>query len=92
MAIEGGARAGIVRGRDNTTPTARPPTRPKVHQWDQAGVVTLFSDDDAHWDLVVTMKTEDLLPSHTWGTSARRRPLPIDGVVPAQKTSRAVRS
>jgi homoaconitase/3-isopropylmalate dehydratase large subunit len=39
------------------------------------------SDDDAHWDKVVTIKGEDIAPVVTWGTSPEDV-LPITGVVP----------
>jgi 3-isopropylmalate/(R)-2-methylmalate dehydratase large subunit len=40
------------------------------------------SDDDAHWDKVVTIRGEDIAPVVTWGTSPEDV-LPITGVVPA---------
>jgi len=43
---------------------------------------TLFSDEGAHWDKVVTLRGEDIAPVVTWGTSPEDV-LPIDGVVPA---------
>ena len=42
---------------------------------------TLHSDDDAHWDKVVTLKGEEIAPVVTWGTSPEDV-LPIDGAVP----------
>jgi 3-isopropylmalate/(R)-2-methylmalate dehydratase large subunit len=42
---------------------------------------TLYSDDDAHWDKVVTIKGEDIAPVVTWGTSPEDV-LPITAVVP----------
>ncbi|MBT8413043.1 MAG: 3-isopropylmalate dehydratase large subunit, partial [Boseongicola sp.] len=43
---------------------------------------TLYSDDDAHWDMVVTIKGEDIAPVVTWGTSPEDV-LPITDVVPS---------
>ena len=43
---------------------------------------TLYSDDDAHWDKVVTLKGEEIEPVVTWGTSPEDV-LPISAVVPA---------
>jgi 3-isopropylmalate/(R)-2-methylmalate dehydratase large subunit len=43
---------------------------------------TLYSDDDAHWDKVVTIKGEDIAPVVTWGTSPEDV-LPITAAVPA---------
>jgi 3-isopropylmalate/(R)-2-methylmalate dehydratase large subunit len=88
MAIEGGARAGIIAPDATTYAYCKGrPHAPKGAQWDkaQAWWETLFSDDDAHWDLVVTMKAEDIAPSVTWGTSPEDV-LPIDGVVPAPES------
>jgi 3-isopropylmalate/(R)-2-methylmalate dehydratase large subunit len=42
----------------------------------------LFSDEDAHWDKVVTIKGEDIAPVVTWGTSPEDV-LPITANVPA---------
>jgi 3-isopropylmalate/(R)-2-methylmalate dehydratase large subunit len=43
---------------------------------------TLYSDDDAHWDEVITIKGEDIAPVVTWGTSPEDV-LPITANVPA---------
>ena len=43
---------------------------------------TLNSDDEAHWDKVVTLKGEEIEPVVTWGTSPEDV-LPITGKVPA---------
>jgi 3-isopropylmalate/(R)-2-methylmalate dehydratase large subunit len=43
---------------------------------------TLFSDDEAHFDKVITMKGEDIAPVVTWGTSPEDV-LPITASVPA---------
>jgi 3-isopropylmalate/(R)-2-methylmalate dehydratase large subunit len=43
---------------------------------------TLFSDEDAHWDKVITLKGEDIAPVVTWGTSPEDV-LPITAKVPA---------
>ena len=88
MAIEGGARAGIIAPDATTYAYCKGrPHAPKGAQWDkaQAWWETLFSDDDAQWDLVVTMNAEDIAPSVTWGTSPEDV-LPIDGVVPAPES------
>jgi 3-isopropylmalate/(R)-2-methylmalate dehydratase large subunit len=88
MAIEGGARAGIIAPDATTYAYCKGrPHAPKGAEWDkaQAWWETLFSDDDAQWDLVVTMNAEDIAPSVTWGTSPEDV-LPIDGVVPAPES------
>ena len=84
MAIEGGARAGLI-APDATTfdYVMGRPHAPKGAQWEAAvnWWRTLKSDEDAHWDKVVTLKGEEIAPVVTWGTSPEDV-LPIDGVVP----------
>ncbi len=72
MAIEAGARAGLV-GVDETTMAyvkGRPYT-PSGIEWDAAVRYwkTLQSDADAHWDRVVEVDASVLVPQVTWGTS-----------------------
>ena len=43
---------------------------------------TLYSDDEAHFDKVLTLKGEDIAPVVTWGTSPEDV-LPITANVPA---------
>ncbi|WP_296419883.1 3-isopropylmalate dehydratase large subunit [Pseudooctadecabacter sp.] len=84
MAIEGGARAGLIAPDAKTFAYCKGrPHAPKGAEWEaaQAWWETLYSDDDAHWDKVVTLKGEDIAPSVTWGTSPEDV-LPIDAVVP----------
>ena len=85
MAIEGGARAGLIAPDETTFEyiKGRPHT-PKGAQWEAALAwwKTLYSDDDAHWDKVITIKGEDIAPVVTWGTSPEDV-LPIDAIVPA---------
>ncbi|MGR3461883.1 MAG: 3-isopropylmalate dehydratase large subunit [Roseovarius sp.] len=84
MAIEGGARAGLIAPDEVTFEyiKGRPHT-PKGAQWEMAMEwwKTLYSDDDAHWDKVVTLRGEDIAPVVTWGTSPEDV-LPITEVVP----------
>jgi len=85
MAIEGGARAGLIAPDEKTYAYVKGrPHAPKGADWDKAldWWKTLFSDDDAHWDKVVTLKGEDIAPVVTWGTSPEDV-LPITDVVPA---------
>ncbi|MBS0123424.1 3-isopropylmalate dehydratase large subunit [Thetidibacter halocola] len=85
MAIEGGARAGLIAPDEKTFAYVNGrPHAPKGAQWEAAMTwwKTLRSDDDAHWDKVVTLKGEDISPVVTWGTSPEDV-LPITGVVPA---------
>ncbi|WP_137702436.1 3-isopropylmalate dehydratase large subunit [Marimonas lutisalis] len=84
MAIEGGARAGLIAPDEKTFEYIKGrPHAPKGAQWEQAMEwwKTLYSDDDAHWDKVVTIKGEDIAPVVTWGTSPEDV-LPITDVVP----------
>ncbi len=85
MAIEGGARAGLIAPDEKTFAYVQGrPHAPKGAQWEAALAwwKTLYSDDDAHWDKVVTLKGEDIAPVVTWGTSPEDV-LPITGAVPA---------
>ena len=85
MAIEGGARAGLIAPDETTFEYVKGrPHAPKGAQWEAALAwwKTLKSDDDAKWDKVVTLKGEEIQPVVTWGTSPEDV-LPITGVVPA---------
>ncbi|MEM7059527.1 MAG: 3-isopropylmalate dehydratase large subunit [Pseudomonadota bacterium] len=84
MAIEGGARAGLVPPDETTFDYLKgKPRAPKPEHWDQAVAwwKTLYSDEGAHYDKVVTLKGEDIAPVVTWGTSPEDV-LPITDVVP----------
>ncbi|MCU0854890.1 MAG: 3-isopropylmalate dehydratase large subunit [Rhodobacteraceae bacterium] len=85
MAIEGGARAGLIAPDEKTYEYVKGrPHAPKGAQWEAAMAwwKTLYSDPDAHWDKVVTIRGEDIAPVVTWGTSPEDV-LPITGAVPA---------
>jgi 3-isopropylmalate/(R)-2-methylmalate dehydratase large subunit len=84
MAIEGGARAGLIAPDEKTFAYVKGrPHAPKDEMWDAALAYweTLKSDDDAHWDKVVTIRGEDIAPVVTWGTSPEDV-LPITAEVP----------
>jgi 3-isopropylmalate/(R)-2-methylmalate dehydratase large subunit len=84
MAIEGGARAGLIAPDEKTFAYVQGrPHAPKGAQWEAALAwwKTLYSDDDAHWDKVITLRGEDIAPVVTWGTSPEDV-LPISSVVP----------
>ena len=72
MAIEAGARAGMV-GVDDTTVNYLKGRlfSPKGATWDKAVAhwLTLHSDDGAKFDRVVTIEARDIRPQVTWGTS-----------------------
>ncbi len=72
MAIEAGARAGLVAVDDTTLAYVKGrPFSPKGLEWDQATAYwrTLRSDADATWDAVVELDASTLRPQVTWGTS-----------------------
>jgi 3-isopropylmalate/(R)-2-methylmalate dehydratase large subunit len=88
MAIEGGARAGLIAPDEKTYEYVKGrPHAPKGAQFEAAlnWWKTLYSDDDAHWDKVVTLRGEDIAPVVTWGTSPEDV-LPITAVVPAAES------
>ncbi len=85
MAIEGGARAGLIAPDEKTYQYCMGrPHAPKGAQWEAALAwwKTLYSDDDAQWDKVITIKGEDIAPVVTWGTSPEDV-LPITAKVPS---------
>ncbi len=85
MAIEGGARAGLIAPDETTFEYVKGrPNAPKGDDWEKAMAYwkTLFSDEGAHWDEVITIRGEDIAPVVTWGTSPEDV-LPITGKVPA---------
>ena len=94
MAIEAGARAGLVAVDEKTIEYVRgrllsPGTDPKTGQfsggaeWDLAVAYwkTLQSDANAQFDAVVELDASQILPQVTWGTSPEMV-LGIDGIVP----------
>ena len=84
MAIEAGARAGMVAVDDTTIDYVKGrPFSPVGPHWDRAVEYwrTLHSDQGARFDLVVTLNAVEILPQVTWGTSPEMV-VPIDGRVP----------
>ena len=72
MAIEAGARAGMVAVDDKTIDYVRGrPFAPQGPLWDQAVAYwrRLHSDADAQFDRVVELRAADIQPQVTWGTS-----------------------
>ena len=85
MAIEHGARAGLIAPDDKTIAYVKGrPYAPKGAQWDAAVAwwLSLATDAGAKYDKVVVIDAADIVPSVTWGTSPEDV-LPITGVVPA---------
>lgn len=84
MAIEGGARAGLVAVDDKTIAYVKGrPLAPTGAEWDAAVAYwkTLHSDADAKFDRVVELNAADIVPQVTWGTSPEMV-LGVDAVVP----------
>jgi 3-isopropylmalate/(R)-2-methylmalate dehydratase large subunit len=72
MAIEAGARAGMVAVDDTTIEYLRGrPLAPRGADWDSAVRYwrTLVSDPDAKFDREVTLDARQIAPQVTWGTS-----------------------
>ncbi|MBD0427747.1 3-isopropylmalate dehydratase large subunit [Aquisalinus flavus] len=84
MAIESGARAGLVAPDEKTFDYIKGrPFAPKGGQWDVAvdHWKTLYTDEDAEFDIDITMNAAEIEPQVTWGTSPEDV-LPISAVVP----------
>ncbi len=84
MAIEAGARAGMVAVDDTTINYVKGrPFAPVGPHWDQAVAYwrTLQSDPDAKFDAVVMIDAAEILPQVTWGTSPEMV-VPVDARVP----------
>src|SRR5215203_6285548 len=72
MAIEAGARAGLIAVDEKTIEYVRGrPFAPSPEQFEAAAKVwrTLQSDRDAKFDRVVELRAEEVKPQVTWGTS-----------------------
>ena len=72
MAIEAGARAGLVAVDATTLAYVKGrPYSPSGVEWDAAlrDWATLQSDAGAHWDAVVDIDAATVVPQVTWGTS-----------------------
>ena len=85
MAIEGGARAGLVMPDEKTYEYLNGREfAPSGSQWDTALAYwkTLPSDDGAEFDTVVTLTADDIAPQVTWGTSPEQV-APVSGSVPS---------
>ena len=84
MAIEAGARAGIIAPDAKTAEYLSGRLyAPKAANWDKAVAYwnTLSSDTDAKFDSVVALNGAEIAPQVTWGTSPEQV-LPIGGRVP----------
>ncbi|MBB5223941.1 3-isopropylmalate/(R)-2-methylmalate dehydratase large subunit [Amaricoccus macauensis] len=84
MAIEGGARAGLIAPDETTFSYVKGrPHAPKAGQWEMAEAWwrTLYTDEGAHFDRELILNAADIPPVVTWGTSPEDV-LPITGLVP----------
>ena len=84
MSIEAGARVGMVAVDQKTIDYVKGrPYAPKGADWDTAVAAwqDLVSDADAHFDTIVEMRAEDIIPQVSWGTSPEMV-LPVDATVP----------
>lgn len=84
MAIEAGARVGVIGVDDTTIEYVKGrPFAPTGQAWDAAVVAwgDLHSDADAHFDKVVEFDGAQIQPQVTWGTSPEMV-LPVDGILP----------
>ena len=84
MAIEAGARAGMVAVDETTIDYVRGrPNAPTGELWDRAVASwrELVSDPDAEFDRVVALHADEIEPQVTWGTSPEMV-APVNGRVP----------
>ena len=84
MAIEGGARAGLIAPDDATFAYLKGrPMAPKGAEWDAAVAYwrSLATDAGAQYDKTIIINAADIVPNVTWGTSPEDV-VPITGVVP----------
>ncbi|TVZ39514.1 3-isopropylmalate/(R)-2-methylmalate dehydratase large subunit [Alteromonadaceae bacterium 2753L.S.0a.02] len=84
MAIEAGARAGMVAVDEITLEYVKNRAfAPKDEHWNQAALrwQDLHSDENAVFDAVVELNGADIKPQVSWGTSPEMV-LPVDGVIP----------
>ncbi|GCE45920.1 3-isopropylmalate/(R)-2-methylmalate dehydratase large subunit [Thermosporothrix hazakensis] len=85
MAIEAGARAGMVAPDETTFAYLKDrPYAPKGEAWDQAVEYwrSLPSDPGATYDRVIVLNTDEMEPQVTWGTTPAMVS-PITGTVPS---------
>ncbi len=88
MAIEGGARAGLIAPDEKTFEYCKGrPHAPKAAAWEQAleNWKKLFTDEGAYFDKIIEINGDDIAPVVTWGTSPEDV-LPITEIVPAPES------
>lgn len=88
MAIEGGARAGMIRPDEITFNYLKGrPLTPKGAEWEKAVKYwsSLHSDEGAYFDYDINIAALDIVPTITWGNSPQDA-LPITASVPDPAT------
>ena len=88
MAIEAGARAGMIAADDTTINYLKGrPFAPHGELWDKAAAywITLHSDDGAQFDAAIKLDAAQIKPQVTWGTSPEMV-VAVDGRVPDPAT------
>ena len=88
MAIEAGARAGMIAADETTINYLKGrPFAPQGESWDQAVAYwnTLHSDEGAQFDQIVKFDAAGIKPQVTWGTSPEMV-VAVDGRVPDPAT------
>ncbi|MFO1419217.1 MAG: 3-isopropylmalate dehydratase large subunit [Methylotetracoccus sp.] len=84
MAIEAGARAGLIAVDDKTIAYLKGrPYAPAGKDWERAVTAwaDLHSDADATFDKIIALDASQVRPQITWGTSPEMV-LPVDSVIP----------
>ncbi|AWX13504.1 3-isopropylmalate dehydratase large subunit [Mergibacter septicus] len=84
MAIEMGAKAGLIAPDETTFAYLKErPFAPKGEEWEQAVAYwrTLYTDEGAEFDTVVTLEASEIAPQVTWGTNPGQV-VAIDQAVP----------
>lgn len=84
MAIEAGARAGIIAPDEVTFEYLKGrPMSPSVDEWDAAVAhwKSMCSDEGATYDKTIVIDASDIAPTVTWGTSPQDV-IPVGGNVP----------
>ena len=84
MAIEAGARVGMVAVDDKTLDYVKGrPMAPSGDEWNKAVNYwnTLHSDEGAHFDEIINIDAKNIKPQVTWGTSPEMV-IAVDGATP----------
>jgi 3-isopropylmalate/(R)-2-methylmalate dehydratase large subunit len=85
LAIESGARAGLVAPDEKTVEFLQGKEfAPKAEHWDTAVAYweSIRSDEGAEYDKVITISADEIAPQVTWGTSPEQV-IGVNGEVPA---------